>query len=297
MTHMTRRTALTLSLAAGALTVPSLPFVDQFLKGTAMAATPAAETLKVGEDTLSYLTAGSGPALVIVHGVGGHKEDWVGVIAAFQDKRTVYAIDMLGFGGSSRDAKDMSMPMQANAIKALLEAKGVAKADIIGNSVGGWAAATFAATYPDMTDKLIVVDPAGFKAMFEGQPPVNLFPNNVDEMKKLLSFVLASDFAHTDDFAKQAFEKFQASGEKTIEARLGPNLFGSPKLEEVMPKIKAQSLVIWGKEDKLFPVALAPYITSLIPGATTVIIENASHFPQVDQLEAFNKAATGFLLG
>jgi triacylglycerol lipase len=244
--------------------------------------------------------------LVIVHGVGGHKEDWLGVMAAPSPKRTVYAVDMLGFalfateleslrhsaltivgyrdsarhfgawvaGASSRDFADLSIPAQARAIKALLDRESVAQADLIGNSVSGWVSATFAATYPAMVRKLAVVDPAGFAKMFEGEPPVNLFPDDVDQMKKLLSFVLHSDFAHTD-----AFARFQASGEKTIVPRLYPALLSSPKLEDVMPKIKAPTLVVWGKEDRLFSVALAPYITGLVPGGQSKVIEKASHFP------------------
>lgn len=253
-----------------------------------------AQTLQVGDATLAYLTAGSGPAMVIVHGVGGHKEDWSDVAKHFAATHTVFAVDMLGFGGSSRSAADLSMAAQAGAIKALLDSKGIAKADVLGNSVGGWVSATFAATYPQMINRLIVVDPAGFKAMFEGEPPVNLFPDDVGQMKKLLSFVIHSDFAHTDEFAAQAFAKFQASGEKSLVPRLFPALVGSPKLEEVMPKISAPTLVIWGKEDKLFPVALAPYITGLTPGAKSVILDGASHFPQVDQPRAFIEAASAF---
>ena len=114
-------------------------------------------------------------------------------------------------------------------------------------------------------------------------------------MKKLLGFVLASDFAHTDDFAAKAFAGFQASGEKSIEARLYPQLFGSDRMETVMPKVKAPTLVIWGQEDKLFPAALAPYIASLTPGARSLIIEHASHFPQVDNPKALEAALIDFL--
>jgi pimeloyl-ACP methyl ester carboxylesterase len=283
-----RRTVLALSLSAFA----------GFLQTTTNSESdmiPESLSVQFGGSTFAYLKAGIGPALVIVHGVGGHKEDWQGVMAAFAPDYTVYAVDMLGFGSSSRDAKDLSIPAQAAAIKALLDQDKVTKVDLIGNSVGGWVTATFSANYPDMVSKLVVADPAGFEAMFKGEPPVNLFPNDVGQMKQLLQFVLHSDFAHTDEFAAKAFADFTASGEKAIEPKLFPALVASPKLEKVMPKIKAPTLVIWGKEDKLFPVALAPYITGLTPGATSSIIEKASHFPQIDQPEAFVSAVSAFL--
>ncbi len=252
-------------------------------------------TVAAGADTFAYLKSGAGPALVIVHGVGGHKEDWAGVQSALEDHFTVLSVDMLGFGGSSRDAAVLDMATQAAAIKALLAHEGVSRATLLGNSVGGWVTATFAATYPDMVERLIVVDPAGFAAMFEGESPVNLFPDDLEQMKKLLDYVLYSDFAHTDEFAKSALAQLDASNERSIVPRLWPGLFSSERLEAVLPRVQATSLVIWGREDKLFPVALAPYITSLIPDATTVVIDEASHFPQVDNPDAFIAAVRAFV--
>jgi triacylglycerol lipase len=202
---------------------------------------------------------------------------------------------MLGFGGSSRTCKDLKISTQAAAIKALLAKEGVKSTKLVGNSVGGWVTATFAATYPELTEKLVVIDPAGFEAMFQGEPPMNLFPDNVEQMKKLLSFVIHSDFAHTDEFAAKAFAGFTASGEKAIVPVLWPGLLESARLETVLPKIIAPTLVIWGKEDKLFPVALCPYLTSLTPGAKSVVIENASHFVQVDQPAAVISELKKFL--
>jgi triacylglycerol lipase len=250
---------------------------------------------QAGDDLQAYFKIGSGPAIVIIHGVGGHKEDWRAVAEALAESHSVYAVDMLGFGGSSRTCRDLSISTQAGAIKALLATEGVATAGIIGNSVGGWVAATFAATYPELTEKLAIIDPAGFEAMFKGEPPVNLFPDDVTQMKKLLSFVIHSDFAHTDEFAAQAFAGFQESGEKSIVPVLWPGLFGSARLEAVLPNVKAPTLVIWGNEDKLFPVALCPYLTSLTPGAKSVIIENASHFPHIDQPAELIRHLTEFL--
>jgi pimeloyl-ACP methyl ester carboxylesterase len=80
--------------------------------GSAADAAPSltVHTLAVGDKTLSYFSIGAGPAVVVVHGVGGHKEDWEGVATALAKTHHVYAIDMLGFGGSSKNGDDLSMP-------------------------------------------------------------------------------------------------------------------------------------------------------------------------------------------
>lgn len=255
----------------------------------------ASGSLPVGDKTLAYLEAGEGPAVVIIHGVGGHKEDWQGVAAALAADHRVFAIDMLGFGGSSKTGDDLSMPVQAEAVKALLDANGIDRADLVGNSVGGWVATTFAATYTDRINRLVIIDAAGFKAMFEGTPPVNFDPADAAEMQKLIDFTINSDVAKTPGLAEKAFEAYVASGEKAIFDTWGKSLFASPRLEELFPKVNAPTLVLWGAEDRLFPAALAEVFAAQITGATVQMIPNAGHFPQIDNPEATIAAIAGFL--
>jgi len=247
--------------------------------------------------SLAYLKAGSGPPLVIVHGIGGHKEDWLGLMEALADRRTTYAVDMIGFGGSSKDAAEITIATQVAAIIALLDADGIARADILGNSVGGWVAATLAAEHPDRVKQLVLVDAAGFKAMFEGPPPVEFYPAEVAGMEKLLAHVLHSDFAHSRSFAEQALGKLKASGEMLTAERVFNGLFVSPRLEDLMPRIAAPTLVMWGAEDKLFPPAIADLVQGGVVGASKVLIPQASHFPQIDNPSAFNAAVVAFLEG
>lgn len=254
-----------------------------------------AKTLAVGDKTLAYLQTGTGPAVVIIHGVGGHKEDWQGVAAALAGTHTVYAIDMLGFGASSKTGDDLSMTVQAAAVKALLEAEGLASADIVGNSVGGWVAATFAATYPGSVRRLILIDAAGFRAMFEGTPPVNFDPNDAAEMQALINITINSPVAQTPGLAEKALAAYIASGEKAIAAVWGKSLYISPRLEDLLPKIKAPTLVLWGAEDKLFPSILAGVFAGQIAGATAQLIPKAGHFPQIDAPEATTAAIVTFL--
>lgn len=253
------------------------------------------KTRTVADKTLAYLETGAGPAVVIIHGVGGHKEDWQGVAAALAGSHKVYAIDMLGFGQSSKTGDDLSMPVQAAAVLALLDAEGVDRADVVGNSVGGWVAATFAATNPDRVNRLILIDAAGFKAMFEGAPPVNFDPNDAAEMQKLIDITINSPVAQTPGLAQTAFDAYVSTGEKAIAATWGKSLFISPRLEDLLPRITAPTLVLWGADDKLFPSVLADVFAGQIAGATAALIPNAGHFPQIDNPEATISAITGFL--
>ena len=281
--------ALTVLLAAGAFAIPALAKEQPSMTAA------ATKILNVEGKKLAYLEMGTGPAVVIIHGVGGHKEDWKGVAAALSATHHVFAIDMLGFGESSKTGEDLSMPVQAAAIKALLESHGIAKADIVGNSVGGWVATTFAATYPERVRKLIIIDAAGFKAMFEGPPPVNFDPNNAEEMQKLIDFTINGPVAKTPGLAQHAFEAYVSSGEKAITATWGKSLYASTRLEALFPKVKAPTLVLWGADDKLFPSVLCSAFSAQIPGSTCHMIPGAGHFPQIDQPDATIKAIADFL--
>jgi abhydrolase domain-containing protein 6 len=250
--------------------------------------------LPVGDNSLAYTEQGSGPSVVIVHGVGGHKEDWAGVAAALSDTHHVIAIDMLGFGESSKTGDDLSMPVQAAALAALLDAKGIKITALVGNSVGGWVTATFAATYPKWTDKLVLIDVAGFEAMFEGEPPANFDPDTVEEQRALLR-VVAPNAADIPGVAEQAFESYVATGEKAIAAVWGQSLYSSPRLEALLAKITASTLVLWGADDTLFPSVLGDVFAGQIATAQSALIAGAGHFPHMDNPDATIAAIRSFL--
>lgn len=243
----------------------------------------ATERLAFLDHELAYTVAGAGHPVVIVHGVGGHKEDWAGVQADLAAAYQVFAIDMLGFGESSKTGADLSMPVQAAAIAALLDAHGLARTHLVGNSVGGWVAATFAATYPDRIDRLIMIDVAGFRAMFEGEPPVNFDPSTEAEMQALIDITINGAVASTPGLAAAALAGYVGSGEKAISATWGQSLYGSPRLEDLMPQVAAPTTVLWGADDKLFPSALAGVFAAQIAHARSELIAEAGHFPQIDQ--------------
>jgi pimeloyl-ACP methyl ester carboxylesterase len=244
---------------------------------------------------MSFLKAGSGPAVVIIHGIGGHKEDWTSLIEALSPGHTVYAIDMIGFGASSKTPAEITINTQAAAVIALLDAAHIKKADLVGNSVGGWVSAMIAASHPDRVGRLILVDAAGFKAMFEGPPPVNFYPQSVEDMAKLLSFVRHDPATHTREFAEIALACAQASGDAETAERVGNGMFISERLEDLADRIVAPTLVIWGAQDKLFPPVIADLVAGHIKGAQKILIQDASHFPQLDNASAFNAAVAGFL--
>ena len=256
-----------------------------------------AQTLSNDAQTLSYDETGDGSAVVILHGIGGHKEDWAAVAAALAPRHRVFAVDMLGFGGSSKRGERITIDDQVAAVVALLDAHGVRTADLIGNSVGGWVAATFAAQHPDRTGKLVLVDAAGFRAMFDGAPPVEFYPDDEAAMAKLLSYVRADPRTQTPAFVRAALAAAHASGDAAAAGAVGRGMVVSTRLEDVLDAVTAPALVLWGADDKLFPPAIADLVCAHLKGARKELIPAASHFPQLDNPSAFTAVVAGFLDG
>jgi pimeloyl-ACP methyl ester carboxylesterase len=255
----------------------------------------AASHVSTPAGDLSFLKGGSGPAVVVIHGIGGHKEDWTALVAALAPSHTVYAIDMVGFGTSAKTAPEITIATQMASVIALLNAENIETADLVGNSVGGWVAAMIAASHSSRVGRLVLVDAAGFKAMFEGPPPVNFYPQTVEEMAKLLAFVRHDPQAHTKAFAEMALAAAQASGDAETAERVANGMFISVRLEDLAERIAARTLVIWGAEDRLFPPMIADLVAGHIKGAQKVLIPAASHFPQLDNPSVFNAVVAAFL--
>ena len=260
---------------------------------------PASGSFEVDGHRVAYLVQGSGPSVVIVHGIGGRKEDFLSVIQALAAHFTVYAIDMLGFGQSAKDVPTVTIGLQVRAMRALLAHQGIATAHCIGNSLGAWVVASFAAAHPDRVDRLVLMDAAGLKVTLSGPPPVNFAPDTVEEMHALLATVLDAPFAQTPEFAAQALAGFKAGGEAATLVKLFA-AFGAPDnqdqpLDDILPATTRPTLVAWGANDRLFPAALADVVASGVKGARKVLIPGASHFPQVDNPASLNAALLDFL--
>lgn len=108
-----------------------------------------------------YLHAGSGRPMLLIHGLVGSSANWRNNIAALADDASVYAIDLVNMGKSARvEGLDASLKATAARVAAIMDALGVADADLVGHSHGGAVALTFAAMYPGRVRRLILFAPA-----------------------------------------------------------------------------------------------------------------------------------------
>jgi pimeloyl-ACP methyl ester carboxylesterase len=109
----------------------------------------------------AFVKDGTGPALLLLHGLGCDHTTWLPVIASLSRRYTVIAPDLLGHGHSDKPRADYSVGGYANGMRDLLTVLGVDKATVVGHSFGGGVAMQFAYQFPERTERLILVAPGG----------------------------------------------------------------------------------------------------------------------------------------
>jgi pimeloyl-ACP methyl ester carboxylesterase len=137
--------------------------------------TIASRTADIDRVQLHYLTAGHGPAVILLHGFAQTSRMWRPIIPLLAEKFTVIAPDLPGIGDSAIPANGIDMMTSANRIHALARSLGTDKARVVGHDIGSMVAYAYAAQFPNETEKLAVMD--AFLPGVEGWEPIYNSPN------------------------------------------------------------------------------------------------------------------------
>lgn len=239
-----------------------------------------------------YLEAGQGPALVLVHGLGGSSAVWINDIDILARTYRVIAPDLPGYGKSDRPRADYSIDYHAAMLNEFIDSLGESKVAIVGNSMGGWIAAVFTLNNPEKVTRLILVDSAGLYR--ETYPRVSLNPSTKEEQKTLLLAVYADPSRVTEGMVNDQWE-YRRDIRATVQATLDSLKTRMPLLDSRLPEIKIPTLIIWGKQDALIPLEFAGQFVKGIHGSRLVVIDKAGHLPQTEQPRAFCRAVKRFV--
>jgi pimeloyl-ACP methyl ester carboxylesterase len=228
---------------------------------------------RVYDEEVAWQVAGSGPPLVCVHGLGGSWRWWLAVLPRLAQHRQVHLVDLPRFsalgGFRPDDASDW--------LERWLAAAGLERPALMGHSLGGLLAAQVAGRTE--LERLVLVAPAGL-------------PTGRDVSGELTGLVHA--------LVRTAPGFLPTIGLDVL--RWGPEALWhgmryalSVDLRRDLEQIAAPTLLVWGEEDLLVPVAQAPAWEEAIPDARLVIVPDAAHIPMVEVPEAFVDAVIGFL--
>jgi len=226
------------------------------------------------------------PAIVLIHGFTFSLDSWDAWAMDLAKDHRVIRFDLAGHGQSGADLRQhYDTATRVRQLGLLLDALHVRHATVAGNSFGGLVAWTFAAAHPSRVDRLILVDSAAFSINGVTEKPVPVPPAMraylLDPSPAAVAFSAAAIFAHPERLSSARLDQMRA-----LIARNGPALvahleqFTLPDPRPALATIKAPTLILWGRSDKVVPVAQADQIAAAIPGSKLIIYDDVGHAPQ-----------------
>jgi 2-hydroxy-6-oxo-octa-2,4-dienoate hydrolase len=256
-----------------------------------------------------YLEKGSGSPVILIHGFLYHTVMWQKNIDALAERFKVYAVDLWGFGYSERLPRlDYSFPLYAGQIKGFMEAKGIPKATLVGQSMGGGISVYLAAKHPEKVDRLILIDPAVtpypdtivgtvYKLPGVGEF-LNLLPGDFLMKNNLKSIWFHNPNKVTDAYASEVLQPLCIKGSHEALMYVLRNVLREPFVENEAKELARADLpilLVHGREDRAVPLNNSRVLNKMWKNSRLAVFERAGHSPHEEHPEKFNALALAFL--
>jgi len=275
---------------------------------------------------LHYIEAGSGPGdpIVLLHGLGSTVTKWRDALPMMASRRRTLAVDLPGFGKSDAPRAKYTFGYLAGGVRAFLDAMGIDRCVLAGNSLGGVTAMWLAATWPERVAGLVLVDPAlplpaGTRPDAKTSLPwlVASLPGVGELLYSGFVRLKSADEQVTDGLKRNIADPSRVSAEtlrlmreeaeeRRTDSRLRRPLMSSQRhllwmmtarratVERVAESIAVPTIILWGSEDLMVPLAVGEDWVGRIPGAELIVLEGAGHNPQVEVPDRFSEIVLGF---
>ena len=266
----------------------------------ATATTPADKTATVYGARIHYLEAGSGPVVILLHGLGGDSSNWALTIAPLAAKFRVIVPDQIGFGRSDKPLLNYRVATLVDFLDGFMKQVGAERASLVGNSLGGFTAAAFALAHPEKVERLVLVDAAGFRMPNDLDPRTlnALNPSTREQAKTILSMIFYNKQFITDAAVDMMLTRHVTAGDGyTVQRFIDSIAHGEDMLDGKLGGIKQPTLIVWGREDQLTPMWMAERFKKEINGSEIVVFDKCGHVPQMEKAAEFNAAVMKFLGG
>jgi pimeloyl-ACP methyl ester carboxylesterase len=264
--------------------------------------------------TLHYVTEGRGPAVVLLHGLGGFAESWRHNIPALARVATVYAVDLPGFGLSSKPPARYRLADSARALHGFILAMGLGRVAVIGHSLGGAVGLTYALTHPARVERVALIGALVPGATYRLSWPYRLAATRVlGELLALGGCAPIYRAALTRCFHAPVAEEIDFLVRRNYAVRTGPEAKAAflatlrdirldlvehaPDYRRALTALDAPVLLIHGKQDRVVMPAHCGEAAEVLPRARARFIEACGHFPQIEHADAVNRWLTEFLVG
>jgi 4,5:9,10-diseco-3-hydroxy-5,9,17-trioxoandrosta-1(10),2-diene-4-oate hydrolase len=257
-----------------------------------------------------YNEVGSGPALIFVHGGGPGSSglsNFSRNMMAFASRYRVIAIDLPGYGQSTK--LRISEPLwgyYAKVLAGFIDALGLGKAHLVGNSLGGASALKTALDFAEKVDRLVLMGPGGGYSLFEKQPSDGIrslvtfyMPPgpSLDRMRQFLEYLVYDPSSVSDEVLQERLDR--ATDPETAEfmpLRVGPNMAPIHDLwRERLDRLPHETLIVWGREDRVNPLDQSLILMRQIPNARLLVMPKCGHWAQWEKADEFNRTVMAFL--
>lgn len=228
------------------------------------------------------------PAIVMVHGYTSDKSVWLRFARHFTASHHVIIPDLAGHGETAFDpALSYTQQAQAARIAALLDRLGIARAHIIGNSMGGYISAYFALSYPQRTLSAAMIDAAGVISpqpsamdllVARGENPFEI--RSTEDFERFLPMTMAQPPYLPQVVIDAKAATYMARRERY--ATIFAAIHGEPRLTDRLPQLTPPSLLIWGDQDRLIDVSAVAVWQQQVPGISVAVMPGIGHMPMIE---------------
>jgi pimeloyl-ACP methyl ester carboxylesterase len=252
---------------------------------------------------VTYRTAGSGPVLLLLHGITNSSETWERAADALADRFTIVAPDLLGHGNSATPRGDYSLGAHASGVRDLLSVLGHDRVTVVGHSLGGGIAMTFAYHYPERVARLALVSSGGLGRGVSPALRAATLPGAGAMMRTvgarpvvaagraisaLLAAVRLRRPARVALEVVRTLERLGDSGRRgaflnTVRAVIDGHGQKVSALDRLHLIADMPVLVVWGTHDRVIPVEHAELVRAALPQADVVLLDGIGHTPHLSQ--------------
>jgi pimeloyl-ACP methyl ester carboxylesterase len=268
--------------------------------------------VQVAGRPVNVIDMGEGDAIVFIHGLSGAWVNWLENLPHFACDHRVIAMDLPGFGHSPMPAERISISGYGRIVDELLDALGIDRAVVVGNSMGGFIGAEVAIAFGTRVDRLVLVSAAGISIEHQRNERVLRYLERLDDVLILSGGWMATRSAGLAKRkrARRQIMRLVAHRAQDLPAPLiAEQVMGSGKpgfvpaldaltdypIRDRLSEIRCPVLVVWGEEDRLVPVRDAYIFGELIPDSRVVVWPETGHVAMLERPAAFNALVDEFI--
>ena len=241
---------------------------------------------------LNYIVEGKGSPIVVLHGWGANINTVVPIVNVLAENYKVYALDLPGFGQSEEPDEVIGSFGYVEIVKEFMDKMGIEKASFVGHSFGGKLSIIFGVEYPQLVDKLVLIDSAGliprrgpkyyskvysFKALRWIYKNLFFWIANENRLKKFYEKFGSDDYRDSQGMMRKIFVKVV-----------------NENLKPLLKDINSPTLLIWGDKDDATPLYMGKIMENEIKDSGLVVIENGGHYSYLDNYSKFSAVIRSF---